>query len=365
MTFADITRHLEALAPLAYQADYDNAGLIVGNPTTQVSGVLVSLDCTEAVIEEAHAKGCNLVVAHHPIVFKGLKKLNGSNYVERTVIRAIQLGVGIYASHTNLDSVPNGVNWKISQKLGLQNVTVLSPQKNSLSHLVVFVPESHKNSVAEAMFSAGAGKIGQYDSCSFSASGTGTFRPLEGAKPYLGTLGQNEIVPEERLEVLLPSHLENRIIAAMKGVHPYETPAFYLTKLANSHPDVGSGAVGYLSAPMQAEEWLAHLKKSFSLKVVRHTQPTGRSIQKIAVCGGSGSFLLKDAVSVKADVFVTADYKYHEFFDADNALMICDIGHYESEIHTKELLSACLQEKFTTFATILSETPTNPVHYYF
>lgn len=361
----ELTSHLESLAPSAYQESYDNSGLIVGDPTADITGVLVSLDATEAVVDEAIAKGCNVVVAHHPIVFRGLKKLTGKTYVERTVIKAIKNDVALYAIHTNLDNVVGGVNFMIADKLGLQNVRILVPKSELLSKLVVFVPAENTQDVLNALYEAGAGQIGNYDHCSFLTEGTGTFRPLDGANPVIGTVGDDESVTEHRVEVVFPSHLESVIVAAMKRAHPYEVVAYDLFALKNQNQTVGSGAVGELPAPMYGREWLHYLKHQMGLSVIRHTALLDKPIRRVAVCGGAGGFLLNDALRAGADAFVTADYKYHEFFDADNRITICDIGHYESEVFTKDLLQQHLQKKFLTFAVILSETVTNPVNYFF
>ncbi len=361
---SDIMGYLETLAPTAYQENYDNAGLIVGNADAFVTGILLTLDSTEAVIDEAIAKGCNLVIAHHPIVFKGLKKLNGRSYIERTVIKAIKNDIAIYAIHTNLDNVVNGVNFMIAEKLGLQNVTVLAPKNNVLSKLVTFVPTAHSQQVIDALHEAGAGQIGNYDHCSFSVGGTGTFRPNEAAKPVIGQANVNELVNENRIEVVFPSYLESKILKALRQSHPYEEVAYYLTALNNQNQTVGSGAVGHLSEGMAVTDFLNYLKTKMNLSVIRHTAFGTKPIQKIAVCGGAGGFLLNDAIRAQADVFITADYKYHEFFDADNQILICDIGHYESEVFTKELLLRFLSKKFVNFAVKSAETNTNPVSYY-
>ena len=356
--------HLETIAPLAYQESYDNAGLIVGDPAANLTGVLVSLDTTEAVVDEAIARGCNLIVAHHPIVFKGLKKLNGKNYVERTVIKAIKNDVAIYAIHTNLDNVAGGVNFTIAEKLGLQNVRILSPKAQVLSKLAVFVPADNLPAVLTAIWKAGAGRIDTYDHCSFRVGGTGTFRPLTGASPVVGRVGEDETVPEQRLEVLLPVHLEQSVVTAMTAAHDYEVPAYDLYPLNNKNQTVGSGAVGELPEPMSGKAWLGYLKNRMNLRVIRYTALPDQPVRRVAVCGGSGSFLLPDAIRAGANAFVTADFKYHEFFDAEGKLTICDIGHYESEVCTKDLIGRFLADKFLNFAVILSETDTNPVRYY-
>ncbi|GAB3513504.1 Nif3-like dinuclear metal center hexameric protein [Spirosoma knui] len=360
----ELTTYLETLAPLTYQESYDNAGLLVGDPSTDITGVLVTLDATEAVIDEAIAKGCNVVVAHHPIVFKGLKKFTGKNYVERAVIKAIKNDIALYAAHTNLDNVAGGVNFTIAAKIGLHNVRILAPKSQVLSKLVTFVPVSHTQQVLDALYAAGAGRIGNYKNCSFRVAGTGTYQAGEGANPTLGEVGEYHEEPENRLEVIVPTHQQDQLLNALRQAHPYEEVAYYLTTLTNQNQEVGSGAVGELPEPLGGQAWLSHLKQAMNLDLIRYTPLPDRPIQRVAVCGGVGSFLLPDAIRAGADVFVTADYKYHEFFDADGRIGICDIGHYESEVFTKELISQYLAKKFTTFAVILSETNTNPVRYF-
>ncbi|RRB02581.1 Nif3-like dinuclear metal center hexameric protein [Larkinella rosea] len=372
MKIQDITAYLEQWAPLAYQESYDNAGLIVGNSAAAVTGVLVTLDVTEAVVEEAIRKNCNLIVAHHPIVFRGLKKLNGRNYVERVVIQAIKNDIAIYATHTNLDNIAGGVSFKIAEKLGLTNVRVLAPKSGMLTKLVTFVPNEKESpayrhatqAVLDALYDAGVGQIGKYSHCSFQTEGTGTFQGNEDSNPTLGTAGEDQSAHENRVEVIFPAHLQNNVLAALRKVHPYEEVAYYLTSLTNENQEVGSGAVGELPEAMPETGFLAHLKKQMNLSVIRHTALRDQPVRRVAVCGGAGGFLLNDAIRAGADVFITADYKYHEFFDADHRILISDIGHYESEVYTKELIQQYLLKKNDTFAVILSEIDTNPVLYY-
>lgn len=366
MKIKDLTGYLEKLAPLSYQESYDNAGLIVGHPDELITGVLVSLDSTEDVVEEAIQRGCNLIVAHHPIVFKGLKKITGKNYVERTIIKAIKNNVAIYAIHTNLDNVVNGVSFKITQLLGLQQARILAPKSDLLIKLVVFVPVEYTGQLLDALYAAGAGEIGNYSQCSFRVEGKGTFKPNAQANPTIGRSGgPMEEVEENRVEVIFPAYLKNSILAAMRRGHIYEEVAYYLTSLGNENQEVGSGAVGILPQEMAEVDFLAHLKQKMNASVIRHTRLLNKPISKVAVCGGAGSFLLGDAMRAGADIFITADYKYHEFFDAENRIIIADIGHYESEQFTKELLKDYICKKFTNFAVHLSETPTNPVKYYY
>lgn len=361
----EVIRYLESIAPKTYAESYDNPGLIVGDEEAEVTGVLTSLDCTEAVVDEAVARGCNLIVSHHPIVFKGLKKLNGGNYVERTVIKAIRSGVALYAIHTNLDSVPDGVNGKLAEVLGLQDPQILVPRQDALTKLTYFVPADRAEEVRQAVFDAGAGVIGQYAGCSFNLEGTGTFTPLEGAQPFSGNVGQPEEARESRVEVMMPTYLRSKVLQALFAAHPYEEVAYYLHDLANANQHVGTGLIATLPRPADKEDFLLLLKERLGLQVVRHTRwPEGHQVRKVALCGGSGSFLLPAALRAGADAFVTADFKYHEFFDAEDAIVVADVGHYESERFTIDLLAGILTEKFSTFATHLTEVNTNPVQYY-
>ncbi|MCU0357001.1 MAG: Nif3-like dinuclear metal center hexameric protein [Cyclobacteriaceae bacterium] len=363
MKVADVTRYLETIAPRAYQESYDNAGLLTGQPDWDVTGILVTLDCLETVVEEAVAKNCNLIVAHHPIVFKGLKKLTGSNYVERTVIKAIQHNIAIYATHTNLDHVHRGVNRKIGEKLGLKNLRILSPRPGTLSKLVTFIPEADADRVMQALHEAGAGQIGNYKNCSFRLRGTGTFMPNEEANPHIGQALQQEYVDEVRAEVIFPTHLQDNILRTLRKSHPYEEVAYYINPVANDNQEVGAGMVGELEEPLDSVAFLRKVKQDMGLSVIRHTAPISKPVSRVAVCGGAGIFLLQDAIRAGAQAFITADVKYHEFFDADNRILLADIGHYESEVFTKDLLVTLLNEKFPTFAVNFSGTITNPVRY--
>lgn len=363
-TIRDITNCLESLAPLAYQEEYDNAGLLVGNPQSEVTGIIVSLDCTEEVIDEALQKGANLVVAHHPIVFKGLKQFNGKNYVERAVIKAIKNDIAIYATHTNLDHVQNGVNYMIAERLGLINARILSPKKNLLKKLVTFVPLENTDSLLAALHRVGAGQIGAYSNCSFSVTGVGRFTPSDHANPYIGSPQKAEEVLENRIEMIFPSYIEHQLLQTLKETHPYEEIAYYISEISNINQEVGAGVIGILQEPEDEYAFLIHLKEAMNLRIIRHTPLLKKPIHKVAVCGGAGSFLLKDAIRQGADVFITSDYKYHEFFDADGKIIICDIGHYESEVYTKDLIISYLSEKFCNFAILKSEVNTNPVSYF-
>lgn len=359
----DVISYLEHLAPPAYQESYDNATLICGDRNASIKGVLCTLDCTEDVVDEAISLGANLIVAHHPIVFKGLKSLTGRNYVERTVIKAIKNDVAIYAIHTNLDHVSMGVNKRICDRLGLTQTKILQPKKQILNKLVFFVPVNDKDKVLEAVFAAGAGQIGEYKDCSFQIEGMGTFTPSENANPHVGQGGIPQYEKESRIEVILPAFQSNRIISEMKKAHPYEEVAYYLSSLENENQEVGAGMIGTLNNPMGELEFLDHLKEKMDLKILKHTALKNKPVKKVAVCGGAGIFLLSDAKRAGADMFITSDVKYHEFFDTEGQLTLCDIGHYESEIFTKELLGEFLSQNFPNIALYLTKVVTNPTSY--
>ncbi len=359
----DVIHYLESLAPPSYQESYDNSGLLTGDRTHDVTGILVTLDCTEEVIAEAVASGCNLVVAHHPIIFKGLKRLTGSNYVERTVIAAIRNNIAVYAIHTNLDNVWNGVNRRIAERIGLENLQILEPKPGMLTKLVTFIPRANTEEVLHALYEAGAGQVGNYSQCSFRTEGTGTFTPNEAANPHIGRALTPESVQEDRVEVIFPAHLEPRVLKALRRTHPYEEVAYYLTGLLNENQEVGSGMIGELPTPEEPPEFLKRLKERMGLSVIRHTPLISKVVKKVALCGGSGSFLLPAAIRAGAEFFVSADFKYHEFFDANGRIVIADIGHYESEVFTKDLLAEVLTKKFPNFAINFARTVTNPISY--
>ncbi|PWJ41821.1 Nif3-like dinuclear metal center hexameric protein [Sediminitomix flava] len=365
MIVANITSHLEKIAPLAYQESYDNSGLITGSHNQEITGILVSLDCTEEIIDEAIQKGCNMIVAHHPIIFKGLKKLNGKDYVERTIIKAIKNDIAIYAIHTNLDNVVGGVSDHICERLGLQKRSILAPKGQLLAKLTTFVPQADKDKVLTALSDAGAGHIGNYQECSFQTNGVGTFKPNDKANPHIGENGKLEQVEETRIEVIFPSHIQSKVLRALQTAHPYEEVAYYLHQLENVNQEVGSGMVGSLENEMEPIEFLKYLKDKMELSCIRHTKLTDGKIKKVAVCGGAGSFLLHRAKAAGADIYITGDFKYHEFFDAEEQIIIADIGHYESEIFTKDILVSYVKEQAKdVFPVISCDTNTNPIQYF-
>ena len=363
MKISTIVNQLEELAPISLQESYDNAGLLVGNVEAEVNAALLCLDSTEDVIEEAIEKKCGLVIAHHPILFSGIKSLTGKNYIERTLLKAIKNDIAIYAIHTNLDNVKHGVNQKIAEKIGLQNLQVLSPKSGTLNKLVFFCPVSASENVKAALFEAGAGAIGAYDCCSFSSEGEGTFRAGTDAQPHVGKIGELHREKENRIELLFPEYLKSVLIKTLKKTHPYEEVAYDIYNLENKWTEVGSGMLGELSEPVDTLAFLDRVKIDLGTDCIRHTKVITEQVQRVAICGGSGSFLLNNAIAQRADVFITGDYKYHQFFDADGKIVIADVGHFESEQHTPELIQEYLQEKIPNFATYLSKVNTNPINY--
>ncbi len=363
MIIKEITRIIEDFAPLQLQESYDNAGLIIGNPNHEVAGVLVTLDVTDEVIDEAMKLSYNLIVAHHPLIFKGLKKIGSDNMIGRLVSKCIKNDIAVYAAHTNLDNVSNGVNRIVCDRLGLQNVRILAAKKLLLRKLVVFCPTNYADKVREALFTAGAGHIGNYDSCSFNMSGKGSFRALEGSNPFVGKPNELHYENEIRIESIFPAYDQNKVLSSMLGAHPYEEVAYDIYPLENINAGVGAGMIGELEAMEDAMHFLKRLKKTFGTGCIKHTTIIRKAIKRVAVCGGSGSFLIQNAIGAGADIYISGDIKYHEFFDADGKIIIADIGHYESEQFTKELLMNLINKKFPNFAVQISGVNTNPVKY--
>jgi dinuclear metal center YbgI/SA1388 family protein len=363
MQINDITGFLETLAPTALQETYDNCGLLVGVGTNTCTGLVISLDATEEVVMEAIEKNCNLIVSHHPVIFSGLKKLNGKNYVEKTVMAAIKNDVAIYAIHTNLDNVLHGVNSKMADKLGLKSRRVLAPGRRTLKKLFTYVPASHLSSLRDAIFEAGGGNIGNYSACSFTTPGIGSFKGRPGTDPFTGKPGEMQYEPEQKLEIIFEGWKESSILHALIKNHPYEEVAYEIISLDNAYQNTGSGLIGEWETGMDEMDVVELLKNQFGLKMVRHTALTGKKIKTVALCGGAGSFLIPAAMEAGAGIFITADIKYHEFFEANGKLVIADIGHWESEQFTIGLLAEELQQKFPTFAVLKTGVNTNPVYY--
>jgi len=324
MKIVELINIIENYAAPELQEDYDNSGLITGNPSWDCSGVLCTLDVTVQTLKEAKENHCNLVIAHHPIIFRGLKRINGGSYVEQTLIEAIKNDIAIYSAHTNLDNIVLGVNGMIAKKLGLKNIAILQPKKRMLRRLITFAPIDKAEQVRSSVFGAGAGHIGKYSECSFNSNGTGTFKAREGANPYVGEIGERHHETETKIEIVYPFYLENQVVNALKENHPYEEVAYDIFTMDNVHFGIGAGIIGELADPIEEKNLLKFLKETFD----------------------------------------AADVKYHEFFDAEGKLVIADIGHYESEQFTVDLIHDLLAEKFPTFAVLKTRVNTNPVRYF-
>lgn len=364
MNVQEVVAILEKLAPRAYAEDFDNTGLLVGDTMATVTGILVTLDTLETVVDEAISTNCNLIVSFHPIIFSGLKKLTGKSYVERVVQKAIKNDIAIYAIHTALDNDWQGVNAMICKKLNLHNRKVLMPQMGTIKKLVTFIPLKAVDTVQQALFLAGAGEIGNYSNCSFSVMGKGTFNGNEASNPTVGTRGETHFEDEVQLGITFQKHLQAPILKALINNHPYEEVAYEITTLENTNQHIGMGMLGELENAMSENSFLKYLKKNMATDCIRHSALEGNTIKKVAVLGGSGSFAIEAAISSGADVFISADFKYHDFFKAEKRILLADIGHYESEQFTKDLLVAALKKKITNFAIVLSHTNTNPISYF-
>ena len=363
MKLSDLCNYLDSEIPLSFQEGYDNSGLQVGQSGKEITSALIALDVTEAVIDEAFQKGCDIIISHHPLIFNGLKKITGNSSTDRILVKAIKNDIAVYSAHTNLDMMSNGVSIKMAQKLNLQNIKVLRPLKNRLVKLVTFIPDDHLDRVREAIFNAGAGNIGKYDQCGFSVSGTGSFRAGEGTNPYTGQKGKTHFGNEIRFETILFSHLQEDVIKALLAAHPYEEVAFDLYPVENNNIEIGLGCTGDLTEPVNEINFLNLISSVFKAQGLRYSGLTGKSVSKVALCGGSGAVLLNDAVSTGADAFVTGDIKYHTFFEADGRILIVDCGHFESEKFSIEILNDLIVKKFPKFAVRFSETNTNPINY--
>jgi len=360
----DVIKEIEAFAPTALKEDFDNVGLLVGNAQNEATGALITLDITEEVVKEAIDRHCNLIIAHHPIMLSGIKRITGQNATERIIIEAIRNDIAIYAAHTNIDSVRDGVSGKMCEKLGLVNCQILAPKKESLIKLVVFVPNDHADEVRNAIFQAGAGVIGDYDACSYNVKGHGTFRGGDATNPFVGEKGHIHTEEEIRIETVLPKYLKSKVVRAMIQAHPYEEVAYDIFALENDWIQAGLGMIGELPEATDEQNFLTQVKETFQVACVRHTEFLDKPVKKVAVCGGSGSFLLGKAKALQADVFVTGDFKYHQFFDAEGQILIADIGHFESEQFTKEVFFELLTKKISNFAVHLSNVNTNTVKYF-
>jgi dinuclear metal center YbgI/SA1388 family protein len=364
MRISDVVSALNSFAPLPFQESYDNSGLLVGEPHKEAISALLTLDVTEAIVDEAIEKSTNLIIAHHPVIFSGLKSITGKSFIERSILKAIRNDVAIYAGHTNFDNAPGGVSAKLAEKIDLKKTSVLQPLNGFLSKLVVFIPFAYVDKVRDAIFEAGAGSIGEYDECSFNIAGEGTFRASCNTEPFTGNIGQRHTEKEVRCETIFPNHLQQKIVQTMIKAHPYQEVAYDIYILGNKYEKAGAGIIGEMENEIPAKDFFDYLKEALSLKMIRHTALLNKSIKTVALCGGSGSSLLTYAIRKKADIFVSADFKYHQFFDAEKKIIIADIGHYESEIFTLGLFYDFLKKNFPNFAVHLSEINSNPINYY-
>tara|TARA_B110000208_G_scaffold25115_2_gene32378 strand:- start:6380 stop:7474 length:1095 start_codon:yes stop_codon:yes gene_type:complete len=363
MKIREITRYIEELAPLNYAEDFDNVGLLVGSYNTEVSGVLVTLDTLEETIDEAIAKQCNLIVSFHPIIFAGLKKINGSSYVERVVLKAIKNDISIYATHTALDNSKNGVSAKMCEVLGLTNTKILIPKKGIIKKITTVVPSVNADSLRNSLFEAGGGAVGNYEHSSFSTIGESTFKGTENSNPVVGLKEVLHVDNETKISVIFERKNEVKILKCLQAEHPYEEVPYEIVTLENVHQDIGMGMLGEFTKPMEEKDFLRYLKKTMQTACIRHSELLHKKIKKVAVLGGAGSFAISDAKRAGADAYVSADFKYHEFFKAEKDILLADIGHYESEQFTKNLLVDYLTKKFSNFAIVLSQKSTNPIYY--
>ena len=363
MKIKEIVNALEMFAPLPLQDGFDNAGLQIGLTDAEATGALLCLDVTEAIVDEAIMLGCNLIVSHHPLIFKGYKSITGKDYIEKCIMKAIKNDIVIFSMHTNLDNAPQGVNFKIAEKIGLTNLSILDPKDDMLLKLVTFVPADKAEELREALFNAGCGCIGNYDACSYNLEGIGTFRAGDNTNPYCGEIGIPHKEKETRIETILPLFKKNAVEKALIEVHPYEEPAYDFYPLKNSWYQVGAGIVGELEEELTETEFLKRIKKTFEAEAIKHSKLNGRLIKAVALCGGSGAFLLPEAIRKHADVFITGEVKYHDYFYYDNDILIAEIGHYESEQYTKEIFYSILRKLFPTLSVEMTHINTNPIKY--
>jgi len=364
MTIHQVISEIERRLPLQQAEDFDNVGLLCGVPDRNVNGILVCHDALENVVNEAVEKNCNLIVCFHPIIFSGLKSLTGKNYVERAVLKAIENKVAIYAIHTAFDNDYFGVNAGICDLLGLKNLNILQPKKNNLKQLTVFVPKDYSERVKEALFAAGAGNIGFYDECSFKIEGNGTFRPIEGSNPFSGQKNIRKNADEDMISVIFESYKQNQIILSMKSAHPYEEVAHQIHQLDNENQYSGLGMYGEFEAEMDETEFLGFVKEKFNLNSIKHSDFNHKKIKRVGVLGGSGASGIHSALAKKCDAYLTGDLKYHDYFLAESKMLICDIGHFESEQLVSQQIFEILSQKFSTFAVLKSSEKTNPVNYF-
>ena len=364
MKLKDLCSYLDSAIPLSFQEGYDNSGLQVGTPEREISSAIITLDVTEEVIDEAVAHKCDVLVSHHPLIFQPIKTLTGRSFTERILYKAVKNDIAVYSAHTNLDVLSNGVSSKMAEKIGLEKISVLLPSENKLLKLVTYIPESHLEVVRNALFEAGAGVIGNYDQCGFAASGTGSFRGNDITNPFRGEKGKIHFEKEIRFETILFSHLKDKVIKALLEAHPYEEVAYDLYSLENKNAGTGLGCIGKFHNPVSENDFLKMVSSVFEAKGIRYSKPIGKPVRKVALCGGSGASLLNLAIASGADAFLTADIKYHDFFNTENKILLVDAGHFETEKFSAEILKDLIIKKFPKFAVRFSETNTNPINYF-
>lgn len=358
----EILSTIEDFAPLSLQESYDNAGLICGSPDAAVKSILLTTDITEEVVDEAIEDGHNLIISHHPLTLQGLKNLRPDSYIQRCLIKAIRHELNIYSAHTNLDSVMQGVSGRMADKLGLRNRKILQPSGQLLC-FSFYTPISQAEKVRQAIFDIGGGYIGGYSHCSYNQEGVGTFLAKEGCHPTVGQIVTLHREKEIKTEITIPTYLLQKSIQALLKVHPYEEPVWNIIPLSNPNPVNGFGIIGELPEAVESHSFLQQIKTVFHCQTIRHTSLCKSQIRKVAVCGGAGAFLTSRAIAQGADIYITGDYKYHDFFQAENRLIIADIGHYESEQFTKEIFYELVTKKIPNFAIQFSKIETNPIHY--
>ena len=365
MTIKDVTTFLEQKFPLYLQEDFDNCGVQCGDVRQEISGAMVCFEMSEQVIDEAIDKGCNLVISHHPLMLKrGICKIVPTDRVGAMICKALAHNMVLYSMHTNIDSGEGGGNDAFAEKLRLRNVKVLEPHKGMYRKLVVFVPKENAETLKSALFAVGCGVQGNYDSCGYTLHGQGQFRPLEGANPHIGEENHLEHVDEERVEMIYPTGLQRAVVQAIYDNHPYEEPAFDLLPLENESRTIGLGRIGELPKELPVSDFLGYLKDNLGFIHCRYCGDETKMIRKVAVCGGGGSSFIDLAIASGADAYVSGDFKYHDFFKSYQKTLLVDIGHYEGEFFIKNIIFNLLNEKFSTFATLISKMESLEVKFF-
>jgi dinuclear metal center YbgI/SA1388 family protein len=351
-TIRDIADALEQWAPPGSAQSYDNVGLQVGDASRSVERAVLALDCTPAVVEEAERQGAELIITHHPLLFQPLSAVTTDDYESAVALRLAEAGIALYSAHTNLDAAPGGVSFALAKRLGLTDVGFLDGFDETLYKLATFVPADHFDAVRSALADAGAGRIGDYEACAFAHEGTGFFRPGDAANPHIGTAGGDlESADEVKLEVEVARWDLGGVLGALQDAHPYEEVAYDVYPVQQKNSRAGLGAVGRLASPESLSDFLGRVADRLDAGSLRYAGPDEATVERVAVCGGAGSDFVGQALAAGADAYVTADVKYHEFFEAlgpDGVpqLAFIDAGHYETEALTEALLRDWLADRF-------------------